>query len=186
MGLLTSSQIYAGAVGVVGHNAAGDSFSESGQSLGFYRCSGASLSTSSPTNTLLWSCKIPANTAGPNSVVEIQAAFQYPPNTNSKSSAVSLGTSFETSTSIFNRTRNSAAHFGDNPILLLVNRGSRNTQVLANAATATFIAPAGGANLLYSFNFAQDVYVYFSGSCVVGSDFTRLDYAAVRVSNNYG
>ncbi len=155
----------------------------SGTQLNTWRAStGTVSSTSSSTETVLWSVVIPAGTVGPNSKLTIEPTFACTANTNSKTHRVLIGQDVASGAVIFARTRTSASHFGEVPILNIQMRGAVNSQVLTTASSGAYTSPMSSAVSTYGIDFSIDQTIFFTGSCAVGTDFDRLEAAFVEIS----
>ena len=141
-------------------------------------------------NVLLETVVIPANTLGPNSLIEVYAMFSFPgAGGNGKDPLIRIGPtsgSFLTALNILNNQNLSTTKVFSAHI-----RGHNMNSVAANIWTPPQSSGTGNQGVLnavvsYAVDFSQPVSIYFGGTCNNtygdGTDIVRLEIFSVTVT----
>lgn len=137
--------------------------------------------TGTTSETLMGQALIPENLIGPNSVIKVEAAWQWTNNANNKSFNVKVGNAGAGSaSSIYARTR--TTNQSESIVYSLANRGSKASQVHQLASDYA----VNNSNPLYTsaFDFSQSGWaIYFTGTLANSADTLTFAGCTVTIIN---
>lgn len=113
---------------------------------------------------------LPANTLGPNSILQIEPLWTFTNNANSKVVKIKIG-----GTTVYTATRTTSLK--ESPLIVLANRNSLTSQIQpyeTNYLTAGTVVP-----VTYTIDFSKDLLVQVIGRQVALVDSLRLEYYRV-------
>lgn len=139
--------------------------------------------TGTAVKTTLGALLIPAGMMGPNSVLEIEAAFSVTGSTNSKITAISIGPNAASVVDVFSRGNTSASTLGQSPKVTLCARGATNSQVMPYSGLGTYGTNITVAPSTSSIDFTVDQTVWFFGTLTVTTETISFESAMITIRN---
>jgi len=125
--------------------------------------------------------EIPAGAMGPNACLRIESQWQQPANTNSRTMRIYIGPTLAGATLLWERIRTGATQLQETPLLMLVNRGVLNSQIVPANANTNYAVNQNATAFTRSFDFSVQQFIWVTGTLANGADTLTLDWFQVSI-----